>query len=435
MNIVTRIAPSPTGYFHIGTARTALFNYLYAKNQGGDFILRFEDTDKKRSEKKYEKDILNSLHWLGIQPDRIFYQSKRTKVYKEYINFLITSGDAYISKEKAKEGDGEVEIVRFKNTYGKVSFEDELRGTIETDISDLGDFVIARSIDDPLYNLAVVIDDISMGITHLIRGDDLIASTPRQVAIYKALNSTPPKYIHIPLIHSATGGKLSKRKDATSISEYRNLGYLPEAIINLMALLGWNPKTNEELFSLRKLVEIFKLSGLQKQSAVFNIDKLNWFNNKYIANMSNSELSSRLKPYLRKRFPIKSFILSPDIWKDIRERATTFREVERDIMNGQYDFYYTRPKYEEKLLKKQSEVAVSHLKKIKELLSLVKVWNAENIKSSVWDYATEEGRGNVLWPFRVSLSGREKSPDPFSIAESIGKRETIKRLDIAIKYD
>ena len=204
---ITRIAPSPTGTLHIGTARTALFNYLFAKRHSGSFILRFEDTDQERSEKKYEKDILSALQWLSLKPDSIVRQSDRTAVYTKYIQQLVEEEKAYLSKEVSKKDPTqEVEVVRFRNTSPNISFTDTVRGDITVDISDIGDFVIARSANDPLYHLAVVVDDMEMGITHILRGDDHIINTPRQVALLKALGGTPPSYTHIPLIHSPGGG-------------------------------------------------------------------------------------------------------------------------------------------------------------------------------------------------------------------------------------
>ncbi|MFQ5662055.1 MAG: glutamate--tRNA ligase, partial [Candidatus Paceibacteria bacterium] len=241
--VITRIAPSPTGELHIGTARSALFNYLYAKQNGGEFIVRIEDTDKERSKKEFEKDILEGFEWLGLGSDEVFKQSERTSIYKKYIKQLLDDGVAYISKEKSKQEEGkEIEVVRLKNPGKKVEFIDLIRGEIEFDTTELGDFVIARNQDEPLYHLAVVVDDHEMGITHIIRGEDHISNTPRQILIQEALGFERSKYAHIPLILAPDRSKLSKRGDnATSISEYKEKGYISSALVNYMALLGWNP--------------------------------------------------------------------------------------------------------------------------------------------------------------------------------------------------
>src|SRR3989339_1374127 len=238
--VVTRFAPSPTGVLHVGSVRTALFSFLYARKYGGSFILRIEDTDKERSEKAYEENILEGLRWLGITHDEFYRQSERGDVYKKYLEQLIASGAAYISQE---EGGGEgkrASVIRFKNPNKKVVFRDEVRGDIEIDTTDLGDFVIAKDLDTPLYNFAVVVDDFDMGVTHVIRGDDGIANTPRQVLIQEALGAPRPIYAHLPLILAPDRSKLSKRHGAVSVTEYRDMGYLPEAVVNFLALIGWN---------------------------------------------------------------------------------------------------------------------------------------------------------------------------------------------------
>src|SRR3989344_5065054 len=299
--IKTRIAPSPTGDLHIGTARTALFNYLFTKQNNGKFIVRIEDTDKERSKKEFEDNILEELKWLGLDNDKLYRQEE----------------------SKAKMGK-QIEVVRLKNPNKKVEFDDIIRGKIEFDTTELGNFVIAKNINEPLYHLAVVVDDYEMEISHIIRGEDHISNTPRQILIQEALGIDRPKYVHIPLILTQNRSKMSKRDNATSISEYRRKGYVSDALINYMALLGWNPGTNKELFTINELIEEFSIENIQKGGAIFDIEKLNWFNREYI-------------------------------------------------------------------------------------------------KKIIWDVAEKEGRGSVLWPIRYALSGRNKSPDPFQLAEVLGK--------------
>src|SRR6185312_17392461 len=278
--VVVRIPPSPTGYFHIGRARTALFNYLFAKKHGGRIIFRIEDTDKERSKKEYEEDIIASLHWLGITYDEgPFKQSERGEIYKKHIQRILANGTAYISVES--EGANK-EVIRLKNPNKIITFTDLIHGDITFDTTELKDFVIARNIDDPLYHLTVVVDDYEMGVTHVIRGDDGISNTPRQILLQEALGAIRPVYAHVPLILAPDRSKMSARHGATSLRDFRNRGYLPEAMVNFLGLLGFNPGGERELYTLKELSEIFDLSRVNKAGAVFNIDKLNWFNREYI---------------------------------------------------------------------------------------------------------------------------------------------------------
>ena len=433
--IRTRIAPSPTGDLHIGTARTALFSYLFAKQNGGKFIMRIEDTDKERSEDKFEKDILEGLEWLGLTADEMYRQSERTDVYKKYIQQMLDAGTAYISKEESKQEAGkEIEVVRLKNQNKKVKFEDMVRGEIEFDTTELGDFVIARSMDDPLYHLVVVIDDHEMGITHVIRGEDHISNTPRQILIQEALGISRPKYAHIPLILAPDRSKMSKRRNSTSISEYRQKGYISSALVNYMALLGWNPGTEQELFTLDELISEFKLENIQKGGAIFDIEKLNWFNREYIKKMSEAELLTEIEKYLPDN--MKRSDMLKKIIPIITERINVFSDIEKMKTEGELDYFFREPEYDvNNLLWKQDtdlSTAKEHLEKVIDLLEETKDFSQEDIKNAVWDYASEQGRGSVLWPVRYALSGRDKSPDPFQLAEVLGKEETINRINNAV---
>ena len=447
--VVTRIAPSPTGAFHIGTARTALFNYLFAKKHNGLFIVRFEDTDRERSERKHKKDTLNILRWLSLHPDTVVQQSDRKRVYRKHIKRLIENGDAYISEEPSKKNpEKTVRVVRYKNRKATVSFTDTLRGRVKMNISDLGNFVIARGIDDPLYNLAVVIDDMEMEVTHILRGDDHIANTPRQIALIEALGGTPAVYTHLPLIHSPKGGKLSKRQDAVSVTEFRKKGYLPETIVNAIALLGWNPKGDEEFFTMDELTNLFKPEHLQKKEAIFSEEKLKWFQKHYVKQMPENGLRGHIVPAIVRRFPIKSR-LRPRAVKALltgaRERGLPFSEERNMVAAGEYDFYFTMPSADpETLLPKKinggkrevTEIIIAGLRETEKLLSGLgpyAEWNAENIKERVWEHAEKNGKNEILWPLRVALSGRERSPAPFEIAWVIGKKETLARIRKAVK--
>ena len=305
--IVTRFAPSPTGLLHAGNYRTAVFSYLFARQRGGKFILRIEDTDKERSKKEYEDNILESLKWLGLDYDEFHRQSERAPAHKKYLKQLIDGGFAYVSKEEAAgEGDDKArrkEVIRFKNPNIKVKFHDLIRGEIEVDTTDLKDFVIAKDLDTPLFHLAVVADDFDMGVTHVVRGEDHISNTPRQILIQRAIGAPEPVYAHIPLILAPDRTKLSKRKGALALTEYRDRGYLPQAVLNYLALLGWNPGTEQEILSLDDLLKQFDISKVQKGGAIFNEEKLRWINKEYLkllsAERAGEEVLARLPENLR----------------------------------------------------------------------------------------------------------------------------------------
>jgi len=429
--IVVRIAPSPTGNLHIGTARAALFNFLFAKKHGGKFILRIEDTDMERNSPEYEKNITDGLSWLGISWDEFYRQSERGEIYRSYLKKLIDGKAAYISKENPKkEGDRE-EVIRFKNPNAKIKFNDVIRGEIEFDTTELGDFVIARSLDEPLYHLAVAIDDFEMGVTHVIRGEDHISNTPRQILIIEALGAPRPVYAHIPLILAPDRSKLSKRHGATALTEYRDRGYMPEAMVNYLALLGWNPGGEEELFSLSQLAELFDLKRVQKGGAVFNIDKLNWFNREYIKQSPElvkkkvGEIVKADSSAMEKLFPM------------ILERISTFDDIKNLFKGGELDFLNEPQCLKEKLpwRGETADAAAKNLEKTENILSSLdeKKFTMEDVKAAVMPFAESAGRGSVLWPLRYALTGKEKSPDPFSVAYILGKDESLSRIRRAIK--
>lgn len=429
--VVVRIAPSPTGYLHIGTARAALFNFLFAKKYGGTFILRIEDTDKERSKKEYEENIIDSLSWLGLSWGFFYKQSERADIYKKYLKKLVDEGKAYISKEDIKkEGDRE-EVIRFRNPNKKIGFTDLVRGNIEFDTTELGNFVIAKSLEEPLYHLAVVVDDFEMGITHVIRGEDHISNTPRQILIQEAIGAKRPEYAHIPLILAPDRSKLSKRHGALAIAEYRNLGYMPEAICNYLALLGWNPGTDQEIFSSDELAELFDLGRVQKSGAIFDIEKLKWLNREYLKKHPN-EILKKIKEN------VSDGGVAAKLLPLIMGRISTTEEIGALLGQGELSFI-NLPEYDgEKLIWKESNRvnARQHLLKIGEILEKLEVgdsFTAEKIKNAIWEYAEKEGRGNVLWPMRYALSGRDKSPDPMTLAFILGKNETIRRLGVAIE--
>lgn len=435
--VVTRFAPSPTGFLHMGGVRTALFSYLYAKQNNGKFILRIEDTDKERSKDEWTTQLVEDLNWLGITHDEFFKQSDRVEIHKKYLKQLIDSGHAFVSKEEVKEEGQRDSVIRFKNPNKKVIIEDKIRGLVEVDTTDLGDFVIAKSLDEPIFHLAVVVDDMEMGVTHIIRAEEHLSNTPRQILIQEALGAKRPIYAHLPLVLAEDKSKLSKRKhgETVSLTYYKDRGYFKDAIINFIAFLGWNPGTDKEVFNIDDLIKEFSLEKVQKGGAVFNVEKLRWFNKQYLKN----ENPESVKTEIRNR--LANLNCSSEIKEKLIpmlfERIEVYGDIDEIISSGELDYFISSPKYDkEKLLWKKSpdlNESKEHLSKIKELLTDVTTWNKEEIKSKIWPYAEEKGRGNVLWPFRYALSGRDQSPDPIEISDILGKEETFLRIDFAIQ--
>jgi len=436
-----RIAPSPTGYFHIGTARTALFNYLYAKQQGGVFVLRIEDTDKERGKKEYEEDIYAQMEWLGLSFDEKYVQSEHLDRHKELLRKLVDEDTAYISKEPMKDDPSKtVEVVRLRNPGKVVTFTDIIRGDISFDTTELKDFVIARSIDDPLYHFAVVADDGDAGITHVIRGEDHISNTPRQILLQEALGLPRPIYAHLPLILASDRTKMSKRKHQTSIKDFRERGYEAQAMVNFMALLGWSEGSGDkEIYSMDALMKAFSLEGIHKGGAVFNEEKLRWFNREYILRLSDEEFEAKamkiLKESMEKRVSwneTKARAIIPML----KERIHVWSDIAAFSADGEFDYFFEAPKLDPAKIpdKKSSGAdAKAHLAYAAVALAAIsdEDFSNENVKSVLWGYATEKGRGAVLWPVRYSLSGREKSPDPFILSAILGKKETLNRLHLA----
>lgn len=469
-----RIAPSPTGPFHIGTARTALFNWLFAKKYKGSFILRIEDTDLERSDIKYEKDIVESLKWLGLNWDEgidvggdfaPYRQSKRIHTYSKYLKILLDSGQAYhcycteeelekmrqeqmsrgesprytgrcrnlTENQKRKfESQGRTSIIRFKVPRKLLKFKDLIRGNLEFDTSLLGDISIAKNLALPLYNFAVVIDDELMKISHIIRGEDHISNTPKQILIQEALGFSHPQYAHLPLILGPDRTKLSKRHGATSISWYKKEGFLPEALLNFMALLGWNPKKELEIFTLDELAEEFSLENVQKSGAVFNIEKLNWINGLYIRRMELDELTKRCIPYLGDITKSFDFDWLKKIVALEQERMKKLSEVGE----GTEFFFRDRLDYKPELLiwkKMTPKEVAANLDKIEKVLSSIKSqdFKVERLKETL-ESVSPKDRGEIYWPLRVALTGQKASPGPLEIMEVLGKEKTLKRIKEAV---
>ena len=440
--IVTRFAPSPTGFLHVGGARTALFNYIYAKQKGGKIILRIEDTDKERNRQEYTDGLLAAFKWLGFAFDDTKIQSERFDLHKKYLEKLIADGHAYISKEDVLKEGQRAEVIRFKNPNKKITFDDIIKGEISFDTTDLKDFIIAKSLDEPIFHLSNVIDDITMGITHVIRGEEHISNTPRQILIWEAIGERPrPVYGHIPLILSETREKISKRKhgEMVAVEYYKQKGYLPEALLNFLVMLGWNPGDNTEIMSIDEMIKRFDISKVQKAGAIFNVEKLNWFNKQYVNKMDSAAFGEHVSYFLPEWMSVHS-----DLFKKIepliKEKIVVFSDTQ-DLISSKGELGFIKavhPYKQESLLWKKTpsrENAVSHLKHCKEVLGKLQddEYTTENIKNALWSYAETNGKGDVLWPLRMALTGQEKSPDPFVVSYILGRKESLVRIDKSLE--
>lgn len=433
--IRTRIAPSPTGYLHVGTARTALFNELLAHGQGGQFIVRIEDTDRERNKPEYEAIILDGLRWLGLTWDEgpdvggdfgPYRQSERTSLYSDATAKLLASGYAY-----QEEGSG---AVRLKVEAQAVQFTDAIRGdvTLHSDTWG-GDFVIARSPEDPLYHLAVVVDDAAMEISHVIRGEEHLTNTARHILLQRALGLPEPTYAHLPLLLDAKRRKLSKRTGEASLLAFRDKGYLPEAMLNYLALLGWNPKDDSEFFTHEELVKRFSLEGVQKAGAIFSEEKLQAVNKQYLRQLSQQQFFDYARPALEKA---GYDVSNSEYWA-----AAAATEQERIAVSSELPekLSYYKPEWSggfpaERLIWKKSTAGATKdiLEKLAAFIGGLtdEDFTEETLEKKLmaWIEETGQGRGDVLWPLRVALTGLEQSPGPFEVGAVLGKEETIKRL-------
>lgn len=461
-NVRVRIAPSPTGPLHFGTARTALFNWLFAKNAGGAFVLRIEDTDLERSDVKYEKEIVAGLAWLGIEWDEgPVRQSDRLDIYEKHLKRLLDQGAAYycyctkVDLEEERQAmmaqglapkysgrcrshtapDSQApELIRFRMPETEVSFKDMIRGKITFDAALFGDIAIAKNLRAPLYNFAAVVDDHEMRISHVIRGEDHIPNTPKQLLLQDALGFAHPDYGHLPLILSADRSKMSKRYAETSLLAYRTEGYLPEAMFNFMALMGWHPKAEDrEIYSREELILVFDIKRVQKAGAIFNPEKLDWMNAQYIRTLADTKLAEHLRPLLAARGMEWNDALLTKMVAIEKSRAKTLADIMRNS-----ELYFSLPDYDAKLLVWQSASFADireHLARLLEMLQNApeKEFTVPALTAKLMPYAEEKGRGAVLWPFRVALSGRQASPGPFELAAALGKEETLRRLGLALQ--
>jgi len=433
MNIVTRFAPSPTGHLHAGNYRTAVFAYLFAKHSDGKFIVRIEDTDAARSKPEFETNILEALSWLRLQADATYRQSEHRPRHRELLEKLVANGTAYVSKETPQAPGDREEVIRFKNPGGAVSFTDVIRGEITTDVDDLGDFIIARSLDEPVFHFAVVVDDTDEEVTHVVRGGDHISNTARQMLIQRALGLQAPLYAHLPLILDKNHKKLSKRTGAKALTEYRDEGILPEAMLNYLAYLGWNPGDEREYLTREELVEAFDLSRVQKGSAIFDEVKLFSVNQHWMRKLSDTDFAMHLEAQLP----------SAKIVPLLKERAKTFGEA-REMLTGELSCFSIEPNLEKgQLLAKELPelpgIAIMALKGLVEAIkALPEDISSEGVKGALMPLADAQelkgkgGRGAVLWPLRYALSGQERSPDPFTLISILGPHEAISRIQRAV---
>lgn len=472
-----RFAPSPTGAIHVGGVRTALFNLLYARQRNGIFVLRIEDTDTERSKPESERQIFNGFHWLGLTWDEgpdvggpfgPYRQSERTALYTDALQKLISGGHAYpcfCTKEEldaerreqerqghaplysgkcrnltpeernACEHEGRKPMYRFATGSGTVVVDDMIRGKVSFLQEHLGDFSIARSMTEPLYNLAVVVDDAAMHITHVIRGEEHLPNTPKQIVLYHALGLTLPSFAHLPLLLAPNRKKLSKRDAATSVTEYRDAGYLPEALTTFLALLGWHPKDEQEYFTFEELVQAFRLDDVQKDGAFFDTAKLAHINRHYLRKLTPEQIIARggewFAPAIQKlgeKLPAAIMLA--------KERATTFKDVADGLQ-----LFMELSDYERGLLipaKGDAGQTQTILRGLQEFYAAYDATNWDNsaaLHAATAAFLTKNEWKNAqaLWPLRIALSGQKNSPGVFDIAAILGQKETLRRIDSAVK--
>lgn len=463
--VVTRFAPSPTGFMHVGGVRTALYAWAFARKHNGRFILRIEDTDKGREVEGSIPHIIESLKWLGIEwdegvdiggPHAPYIQSERLESYKKYAQILFEKGLAYpdpYSEEEVStfrlQAESEKRAFLFRNHRPETvdawdgtrplrfkvpeiksyTWTDAVRGELSAGPEALDDFILIKSDGYPTYNFAHIIDDLEMGVTHIMRADEFIASTPKFLSLYDALGITAPVFVTLPPILSPEGNKkLGKRDGAKDILEYREEGYLPEAMINFLAFLGWNPGGVEEVMTPEEIIEHFSIERIHKSGAMLSTEKLLWMNKEHMKRLSPQVHLEEIKKHMS-AYPED---LLQKLLPSILDRINTYGELAA-IEKEEFRFLIQRPDVPVDMVQwKNADLseAKTHLEALKPILEQADLSSAERIKASLMPYAEEKGKGNVLWPLRTALSGQEKSMDPFTIVYLLGKEETLARLDI-----
>lgn len=472
--IRVRFAPSPTGYLHVGGARTALFNWLFARHHGGVFVLRIEDTDRERSSELMTRAILEGMEWLGLDWDEgPYHQADGLERHRAAALRLLETGHAYrcfctpeeleerrtrardsqlayrydrrclleVEPEEAEHraAAGQPFTIRFRVPEGRTSWDDAVHGRIEFDNSEIEDFIILRSDGTPIYNLAVVSDDVEMGITHVIRGDDHISNTPRQIMVYQALGATLPTFAHVPMILGPDGKRLSKRHGATAIGEYREQGILPEAMTNFLALLGWSPGGNEEIFTIPELIERFTLEGINKKSAIFDPKKLEWMNGQHLSRMPAAELEPELTEKLVARGIVSSDALAArrdwylDLIDLLKTRARNLDELARHASA----YLLEEVAYDEAAVRKhwKDPAAIrAQLGALRDRYAALESWDEATLETELRALADElgVGAGKLIHPLRVALTGLAVSPGIFEVLVAMGRDLAMKRIDAAL---
>ena len=418
-----RFAPSPTGYLHVGVARTALFNWLYARRTGATFLLRIEDTDKQRSTDEYTQVILDGLKWLGLDWDEdLTFQGARVKRHQEVADKLLAEGKAYL-----EEG-----AIRLRVPPGEIAWDDAVHGRISFQGEDIKDFVILRSDRSPLYNFAVVVDDLDMRITLVLRGDDHISNTPKQLAVYRALGVEPPRFGHVPMINGPDGKKLSKRHGATAVGDYQHLGILPAAMRNFLALLGWSPGGDREVMTLDEMIQLFSLEGIQKKAAIFDVKKLEWMNGQYLSLATAESLYDLVRP------PLEA--LGADGRKDavlraitaVKTRSRTTLDVARQVAVRLDAKFVELDDKAKKEIAKDTAGYTAALQSALEVLKSVD-WTPEALERVLRELAERKGvaSGKIFQPIRIALTGGTVSEPVNELLYVVGKEAVLKRLAAA----
>ena len=426
MTVRVRFAPSPTGYLHVGGARTALFNWLYARHEGGQFLLRIEDTDKARSTDEHTQVILDGLSWLGLDWDEeLVFQGARVKRHQEIADRLLAEGKAYMD-----EG-----AIRFRVPPGEIAWEDAVHGRISFQGADIKDFIILRTDRTPIYNLAVVVDDLDMRITHVLRGDDHISNTPKQIALYRALGggAALPVFGHVPMINGPDGKKLSKRHGATAVGDYQHMGILPAAMRNFLALLGWSPGGDREIMTREEMVRLFSFAGIQQKSAIFDMTKLEWMNGQYLSATSAEELYPLVAPQLaqlglngRKDAVLRAIAA-------VKTRSRTTLDVAKQVA-VRLDTRFVQ--LDEKGAKEIAKDPAGYKASLEASLAVLRRvdWTPETLEQHLRGLAEQRGvaAGKVFQPIRIALTGGTVSEPVNELLYVVGKEAALKRLESAI---
>ncbi len=424
-----RFAPSPTGQVHIGNIRAAIFNWLYARHVGGKFLLRVEDTDLERSTPEAIKTLLDVMDWLGLNYDEPeVYQTKNVARHLEAVEKLLASGHAYKAEKATKDGKtGEVIIFRMPKE-GVLAYDDLVKGHLEKKAEDTQDFVIVRSDGSPVFHIANVVDDIDQGITHVIRGDDHVENTFKHLALFKALGAEPPKYGHLPMIVNAQGKPYSKRDGAAFVGEFREQGFLPEALFNYLLLLGWNPGDDREVLSRDEMIKLFELSDCHSSPAKFDIKKLTWMNGEYIKNMPRAEYAEEL----RKRIENGGYTIPAAFNMELLIDQLQIRTKFLSDIPGNCAYFFTDDyEFDEKAVEKRlkKEGVPELLKDIIERFEKVETFDTATLEGIVKELSQGNGMGPWVHPIRVAVSGRGEGPGLFEMLELLGKEKVIARLE------